>query len=528
MNLSQFFEHWQIQENPFRGEEARHDAVFARMAMRKAAARKENADPATPSTPAARRGDVSAYHSDFEKIIGELAAPATAVVFGEKGSGKTAIRMQIADELARHNARHPDARVFLVPYDDLNAELDHLHAGSGHRDPLESIKGVRLADHMDAMLSVGVTRLVDALLREDDAGEDLRTIDTARLGRTMRKRARRELLLLQAIYDRHPLAHERTDAVRRLLRLPTPPREVWSRLLAYGGWVLPVAVLAAFFTIGGGESNNFWIGVFSGAVAAWGVFLLKRLFWDRLVRAGIARRLSRQLRMLDRPEPSLAESLEYLDTMLRQPSVLPVQDSEEQRYELFDALRRVLRELGFTGILVVVDRVDEPTLVAGDAERMRALVWPLFNNKFLQQDRFGVKMLLPIELRHALFKESASFFQEARLDKQNLIERLTWTGAMLYDLCDARLQACRSPGAEPITLRDLFTEDVARQDIVDALNQMHQPRDAFKFLYQCLVEHCSNVTAEEGQWQVPRLVLEHVRKEQADRVQQLHRGIRPA
>jgi hypothetical protein len=33
MNLSQFFEHWSIVENPFRDEEARHDAIFARMGI---------------------------------------------------------------------------------------------------------------------------------------------------------------------------------------------------------------------------------------------------------------------------------------------------------------------------------------------------------------------------------------------------------------------------------------------------------------------------------------------------------------
>ena len=33
MNLSQFFEHWAIVENPFRGEEARTDAIFARMGI---------------------------------------------------------------------------------------------------------------------------------------------------------------------------------------------------------------------------------------------------------------------------------------------------------------------------------------------------------------------------------------------------------------------------------------------------------------------------------------------------------------
>jgi hypothetical protein len=191
-------------------------------------------------------------------------------------------------------------------------------------------------------------------------------------------------------------------------------------------------------------------------------------------------------------------------------------------------LRRILAGLGHAGTVVIVDRVDEPRLVAGDAERMRLLVWPMMSNKFLQQDGLGFKLLLPIELRHALFKESSAFFQEARLDKQNLIERLSWTGATLYDLCSARLNACRAPDAPPISLSDLFAEDVARQDLMDALEQMHQPRDAFKFLYRCFSEHCAGVPAESGQYRVPRLLMETVRRQEAERVQQLHRGIRPA
>jgi hypothetical protein len=43
-------------------------------------------------------------HSDFDKILGDLSRPSTSIVFGEKGSGKTAIRLQIADRVARHNA----------------------------------------------------------------------------------------------------------------------------------------------------------------------------------------------------------------------------------------------------------------------------------------------------------------------------------------------------------------------------------------------------------------------------------------
>src|SRR5205814_8724591 len=110
---------------------------------------------------------------------------------------------------------------------------------------------------------------------------------------------------------------------------------------------------------------------------------------------------------------------------------LPMSDSAVARYAMIERLRRTLGAFGYAGILIVVDRVDEPTLISGDPDRMRAVVWPLFNNKFLQQEGIGIKLLLPIELRHALFKESSAFFQEARLDKQSLVERLTWTGAML-------------------------------------------------------------------------------------------------
>src|SRR5690606_3460650 len=124
--------------------------------------------------------------------------------------------------------------------------------------------------------------------------------------------------------------------------------------------------------------------------------------------------------------------------------------------------------------------------------------------------------------------ESSAFFEEARLDKQHMIDRLQWTGSTLYDLCEARLQACRDPSAEPIRLIDLFAEDVNQRDLIDALDQMRHPRDTFKLLYQVMLEHCSNVTAADSDWRIPRLTLDSVRKREVDRVQQLSRGIRPA
>ena len=159
---------------------------------------------------------------------------------------------------------------------------------------------------------------------------------------------------------------------------------------------------------------------------------------------------------------------------------------------------------------------------------MRAIVWPMLNNKFLQQDRLAVKLLLPLELRHELNRESSEFFREARLDKQNLVERLTWSGATLYDLCTARLNACRDDETAALSLTDLFDESVTYQDIIDALEIMQQPRDAFKFLYQVLQEHCRLMPEESPNFRVARLTLESVRRNQSQRVQELYRGLSPA
>ena len=115
MNLSQFFEHWSIVENPFRGEEARHDSIFARMGINPNLAASEFAQENTPGEQALAKPRTASMHSDFEKIMGELAQPSTSIVFGEKGSGKTAMRLQIAGRIDRHNTDNPEHKVFMIP-----------------------------------------------------------------------------------------------------------------------------------------------------------------------------------------------------------------------------------------------------------------------------------------------------------------------------------------------------------------------------------------------------------------------------
>ncbi len=529
MTLSDFFEHWSIVEHPFRGEEARHDAVFARMTTTPGDPSRGPASRDASDTAVVRQGrPPDSAHSDFEKILGELHRPATAIVFGEKGSGKTAIRLQIERRVREHNALHPTNKVLLVPYDDLSGIIERFHARVGGKDPLASLEQIRLVDHIDAMLGLIVPRLVDAVLgRTRDDALDLGP-EAGRLARRMDEAARRDLLLLQAIYDRPAEADLRTRALRRLLRLPAPKDALVWMALAWGGVLLPGAVVALYIARNQPQITQTWVIALIAAAAVWLALLAKRYLWDPARWRHLGRRVRRQIRVSQRPDVSYAMSLRRLHALLRDPANLPVTESDETRFLMLERLRRVAGEFGFVGMIVIVDRVDEPTLISGDPARMKAVVWPMLNNKFLQQAGIGFKLLLPIELRHTLYKESSAFFQEARLDKQNLIDRLSWTGPMLYDLCNARLRACLAPGAKSISLLDLFAEDVTRQDLVDALDQMHQPRDAFKFLYHCFSEHCSNVSRDQEAWRIPRLLLDSVRKQESERVQALYRGIRPA
>ena len=112
----------------------------------------------------------------------------------------------------------------------------------------------------------------------------------------------------------------------------------------------------------------------------------------------------------------------------------------------------MLSTLGYGGIIVLIDRVDEPQQIEGDPRKMRALIWPLLDHKFLRHPGIGVKLLLPIELAYYLEKEDKEFYDRARPDKLNMIKPLRWTGPSLYDLASDRLRACRiapSANGEP-------------------------------------------------------------------------------
>ena len=517
MNVESFFAHHRIEDNPFAAEEARLDPVFDRL-----------------------MGE-GPLHPDFPKVLGQVDKPSTAIVFGEKGSGKTAIRLMLARRNEQHNRDQPTGdkqtqpgrRVLLVSYDELNPFLDNL-LRSTSQDVDKALSKLRLADHQDAILSLAVERVVDAVLGE--AGPDDEPLafpaDLDRRLKALPRPVRANFAVLAALYDqpRTGLIEDRFDRLRRKLhlrwRLPLKlTRDVggvaaltavvfallWSYVDQPAWWVMLVAVVAAIKAV---ASLGYW------AARSWSLWRLSRSAAADTPTIG---RTSGELRRL--LSELRASDLKRQPMPTRRHGVEP---ASEPRYQLTRRFLDALAPLGYVGLTVLVDRVDEPTSVQGRSERMRAIVWPMLDNKFLKQDRVGLKLLLPLELRHMLMRESPDFFQEARLDKQNLVDRLTWSGATLYDLCSRRLSACRAGDAEPIKLVDLFEDDVTRETLIDALDQMHQPRDAFKLMYQVIQEHCRLTTEEQASYRIARLTLESVRRTQSQRVQELYRGLSPA
>ncbi|MHC5544507.1 hypothetical protein ACYOEI_40270, partial [Singulisphaera rosea] len=165
MKIEQFLNHHGIVGNPFSEEDAQTDHVFKRQCM------------------------ATIHHPAWDKFFGSPADPSTALVFGEKGSGKTALRLQATSELEKYNREHPHERVFVISYDDFNPYLDHFRDAIRAKDTAQALTRWRLQDHMDAILAQGVTQLVDSLSTERVDLSSL-TVDQ-----------RRDLLLLAALYD---------------------------------------------------------------------------------------------------------------------------------------------------------------------------------------------------------------------------------------------------------------------------------------------------------------------------------------
>jgi len=479
MKIQQFLDHHGVGVNPFSEEDAQTDPVFKDHCI------------------------LSTYHPSWDKVYGDPSEPATSIVFGEKGSGKTALRLQIGRRLTEYNRKHPNQRLFVIEYDDFNPFLDRFNerlSARARRDA-KALAQWKLWDHMDAILSLGVTQLVDRILDGPRQGKeipsDVGPLETALLD----KHQARDLLLLEACYDQSmaEAPRRRWRRLRRKLRFHTW-RAKWPFAL---GLAITVAVVAAVIA----SQEWTWLATpwpYLFVVAGWAPWGLNAARW-----MWRARRISKQLRVLKRDVGPLTQTLMNFsqDNVAGQP--LPERDRTDDRFEMLVKLQGVLAGLGFTGIVVLVDRVDEPHLVNGSPERMRDLLWPMLDNKFLKHPGIGFKLLLPVELSYFIDREDRDFYQRARLDKQNMIPSLEWTGEALYDVANARLKACALEGRDP-SLRDLFDEQVDDRRLIAALRSLRVPRHLFKFLYRVFVAHSNAHTDENPAWKISGPTFESV------------------
>ena len=255
MKTPQFLEHHGIAENPFAEEDAQTDHVFK--------------DHCISST----------FHPTWDKVFGNPAEPATSVVFGEKGSGKTAMRLQIARHLESFNSDHPHRRVFVIHYDDLNPFLDRFC------ERLSSRKRRRL-DRAWRNGSCGITWMPywrwaslgwstecwPPRPEENNRSDGMRSEDVDRLQR----HEARDLLLLAACYDQSTSEtfKGRWQKLRRRLHFrtltaywPLATGVIWTvvGLLAivllfangYGDWLRPCGCICSWFSpVGCRPSGN--------------------------------------------------------------------------------------------------------------------------------------------------------------------------------------------------------------------------------------------------------------------------------
>jgi hypothetical protein len=504
MKIQQFLEHYGVGINPFSQEDAQSDHIFQHHCAE------------------------TIHHPAWDKVLGDCRNPSTAIVFGEKGSGKTAIRLQLIKALQDHNRQNPTERVFVISYDDLNPFLDafrdRLHGR--RRNPDYALKEWRLWDHMDAILALSTRRICNAVM--DQTGTD--PVVTAQQLRDMPRQRKRDLLLLAAFYDQSSdQSHARRwQALRKLMGYSAPFAQwrYYFGILATLGLLL--FTLRDVFGAPGDTLKRFrdvWLYLLLLAVWIPWAKRFVSLWWR-------SRQVAKQIRILDHGASSLRTILGGFPAAEIDDQPIPSRDRSDDRYELFSKLQRLLQPLGYSSIIVLVDRVDEPHLINGSAQRMRDFLWSMFDNKFLKHPGIGFKMLLPRDVVFFLSREEKEFYERSRLDKQNLINSLEWTGESLFDMATNRIRACLADTAvtgrvvrTDLTIRDFFADDISREDLINRFARLRVPRHLFRFLYRLLTEHCNRSTEDQPSWKIGRITLETVADAYAREQEAFERGL---
>jgi hypothetical protein len=474
MTEQEFLDYHKLTRNPFADEDAQTDAVFKDGCMD------------------------DSRHPAWSKVYGDPNQPATAIVLGHKGSGKTAMRLQMTRAVQVHNTQNPERRVFFVQYDDFNNYLGPLQQNVSsliRNNPDKVLAALQVSDHVDAILSEATTTLVDQIIKPSDAAM-IEGLGIAKAGLDkLDSSQRRDLLLLSSCYDQSQFGSfsERMIQLRRILKFPN--LQTWNWILC--GVIGSVLMVLLSVLLYRSEISPQWIlaVLLAGLLLSWAPYAARYLahLWK-------ARLIVRSVRVTRRDVRMLCRSLLQIPSRELAGQPVPTTRGSDQRYSMLDKLQSVLRTLGFNGLIVFVDRVDEPELINGRAERMRAMIWPMLDNKLLKHPGLGIKLLLPNELQYFLDRETREFNERARLDKQNFIGNFDWTGEALFDVSVARMKACGN--GDRATPMQLLDEKITETRMLSAMQSLRTPRNLFRFLYRLISEHCKAHRSSEPVYRV--------------------------
>ena len=415
------------------------------------------------------------------------------------------MRLQIDQHLSRFNEENPSHRVFVIRYDDFNPFLDHFCERDYWRTvkrPEKLLQSWRLWDHMDAILCLGVTDLVDRILGTT-VGSGIETVSESSIDRLDRSAAR-DLLLLATSYDQSTSSNvtDRWHGLRQKLRYGNMSTK-WHLALLVGSAIASTLLSVWLMLSQRSESEE---GAGLNPSILWLIPILTGLgslpWVTRWVKCQLAAfGIYRHMRVGKRDRGSLRRILQQFPAKELTSQPLPRFDRTDDRYELLNKFQLILKRLGFNGIVVLMDRVDEPHLTGGKAELMQRFVWPILDNKLLKHPGIGFKIMLPQELHREVERETREFHERARLDKQNVIPAFQWTGESLYDLARARMLACAAESRNPEP-QGLFAPEVSQERLLAAFQSLRVPRHLFRLLYRVLVDHCNRHTDAQPVYQI--------------------------
>ncbi|MBI1389543.1 MAG: hypothetical protein GC154_13960 [bacterium] len=479
---------WGLQEDPFTCEDADKDGILSDLKP-------------------------TAVHWSFDRLYGSPRIPAPAIIFGEKGSGKSALRLMMRRRLEQHNQENPDNRVFLIEYIDYNPYMSQFRRAIGVRNDDHAADKViqrwGIAEHLDCILSLGVSQLVDQI------------VDGKKNASGLSKKLKVYLILLAAMYYN---SNQRTqiETVETLMKQFGLGKFrvflCWASaaVASFAGLVL---MLLPWLPLSFSAPGPKWLWLALGGLVLAGTWL--PFAWFTMTAASMAARADRAVKALPKNTAALREVLNRLTPKERKEYNLPRGSDESPRYQLLQRFTEILKEFGYEGVYIVMDRIDEPTLISAREDAMRAFVEKLLDIKLLQFPNVGLKLFLPIELDKIHRNAPPEQLKRMRLDKSNLIPELKWSGQELYEIANQRLQSSIKTGSKAVALSDFFAEDFDIGYLKETLNTLGTPRYAFGFLSEMFSDYVKTLPNElsenDPRWNIPRSQFDIVRNSWIDR-----------